>query len=168
MTSDCSKADRDRDWQLAVGKAILSFGNIELVIIRCFELIQDHGIAPEVVYGDKFKLKANKLIPKVNTFFADKALKRQFGNKLRAAVALADTRNLIAHNPVMLEVFTNDDESMLKVEHQIRGIRKTNVTMNLEQLKEFADQVESLSSELWLAFCELAKDSNALWRKNPQ
>lgn len=95
-------------------------------------------------------------------------MKRQFGDKLRSAVAIADTRNLIAHNPVMLEIFTNDDESLFKVEHQIRGIRKTDVTMNLEQVKEFADEVESLSNELWLIFTNLAKDSKVLWRENPQ
>lgn len=60
--------DYIREWQLAVGKAILSFGNIELVTIRCFELIHDHGIAMELVYGEKFKAKVNELIPKVNSF----------------------------------------------------------------------------------------------------
>lgn len=82
----------------------------------------------------------------------------------REAKELTATRNLLAHNPLMLEVYANDAETEALTEHCIRSVRNDNRVLTLENLKEYTGAVEDLATSLSMAFMEVAQSSEHLWR----
>jgi hypothetical protein len=150
-------------WESLVGKAILRFGDIELVLIKCLEVIPADTIA-ESTARLGFSQRAELLIEILEARTDRTPDLNQLLECLKRAKPLANKRNLIAHNPVMLDIFVNEDETQMVAEHSISHAR-SGETMSLEDLKEFAATVEDLSSELWLTFLRLADSADPLWRK---
>jgi hypothetical protein len=67
---------------------------------------------------------------------------------LKRAKELANTRNDIAHNPVMLNVFLDEISGDMALEHSIETVRGGR-SIDLASAKDFADEVGNLASEMW-------------------
>ena len=80
------------------------------------------------------------------------------------AKQLAKTRNLIAHNPVMLDLYVNETKTDGYVERSIRSAREKAEPFRLHDLKEFAHAVEDLASELWVHYMNAVGSSDAIYR----
>lgn len=155
----------DLEWQALVGKAILRFGDIELISLRCLAHIPTDKIAESAARLD-FSRRVDILIEILEGRPAlTPPLAALLGGFKRAKV-LARTRNLIAHNPVMLDIYVNPHTEDIYTEHTIASARSTGQTLNLEQLKEFAAEVEDISSTLWLHFMQAVNSSDSLFRTN--
>jgi hypothetical protein len=165
MTDAPSLHAPDAEWQALVGKAILRFGDIESISLRCLAHIPTDKIA-ESAARLEFSRRVDILIeimegrPALTPTFA------ALLNGFKRAKVLAKTRNLIAHNPVMLDIYVNPLTDDIYTEHTIASARSTGQTLNLEQLKEFAAEVEDLSSTLWLHFMQAVDSSDSLFRNH--
>lgn len=149
-----------------VGKAILKFGDIELISIKCLALIPTDKLddsASRLDFGRRAGLLIEILEGRDNLCENLTTIR----DGLKKAKELAKTRNLIAHNPVMLDIFVNDDETEAIARHSITSARTENgKSLDLETLEEFSAEVERLSAKLWIAFLNFAKTSDHLWRTN--
>lgn len=163
MTSPSASPEHAGLWESLVGKAILRFGDIELVSIKCLEVIPTDDIS-ESTARLGFAQRAELLIEILEARIDRTPDLDQLLECLKRAKPLAKKRNLIAHNPVMLDIFVNEDETQMLAEHSITHAR-SDETMSLEDLKEFAAAVEDLSSKLWLAFLRVVDSADPLWRK---
>lgn len=148
-----------------MGKAVLRFGDIELVCIKCLSAIapkKNERAASRLKFGQRVDLLIKHLEARPTS---DEHLLAIL-NGMKRAKGLAKTRNLIAHNPVLLDIYVTQDETESFASHAITSIRSEQDTLDLEGLHEFADEIESLSSELWLAFLNFAQTSEHLVRRH--
>lgn len=164
--SAASLAQEDEKWQAAVGKAIIRFGDIELISFKCLAHIPQDKIADSAASLD-FSRRADLLIELLEARSSLSAPLKGLLEGFKLAKSLSKIRNLIAHNPVMLDIFVKLGTDDVLTERTIRSARSRTQTLNFEQLTEFADTVENLSSEMWGHFMKASNDQDPLWRKNP-
>lgn len=163
MASPSASPEHAALWESLVGKAILRFGDIELVSIKCLEVIPSDEIG-ESTARLGFAQRAELLIEILEARANRTPDLNQLLECFKRAKPLAKKRNLIAHNPVMLDIFVNEDETKMLAEHSITHAR-SGETMDLDDLKEFAAAVEDLSAELWQTFLRVVDSAIPLWRK---
>jgi hypothetical protein len=165
MVSPSTHTDHT-EWEALVGRALLRFGDIELVSLKCLALIP----------ADKILISAGRLnfLPRINLLIEILEGRPERDANLEAILIgfrqardLAKIRNLIAHNPLLLDIYVNEDESGSIADWSIKSARSESQSLDLEALKEFAAAVEDLSSELWMAFMRLDGTASALWRTHP-
>ncbi len=136
--------DPDGQWAAAIGKAFIAFGSIEHTVVVCLKEIPRDS-APRffrpIPLGKKIE------------FLLEVLMQRQgpecsvlVGNLLRAK-DLAESRNLVAHNPLVLSIYEND-KGELAFEESISHVYKEGKEMSLSDLQNFADESERLASEL--------------------
>ncbi|MEW7972759.1 MAG: hypothetical protein AB2821_04660 [Candidatus Thiodiazotropha endolucinida] len=151
------------EWEAFVGKAILRFGDIELISVKCLSVLPEDQIS-ESASRLEFGRRTDLIIELLE---ARESLSDHLGillKGLKRAKQLSQIRNLIAHNPVMLDIYTTEDESRIITRHTITSARTGKKSIDLEELKEFASEVEHLASELWMVFLNVAGNSDHLWR----
>jgi hypothetical protein len=96
-----SIADPNGEWAAAIGTALVAFGSIEHTTVVCLREIPKDSIW-------RFA-KALKLTPRIDLLWELLEPHQQpeclkLADKLRQVKALARTRNLIAHNPLVLQM----------------------------------------------------------------
>jgi hypothetical protein len=163
MKSHFSSGERVDEWEALVGKAILRFGEIELISMKCLAFLQIAKISDKIARIN-FSSRAASIIKLLEA-------RKERDNHLNAllegfkrAKELAKTRNLIAHNPVILDWYVSEDETESSAEHLITTARSGNKPLDLEGLKEFAGEVDDLAANLWMHFTNAAGTSDHLWR----
>jgi hypothetical protein len=96
----------DSEWQALVGKAIVRFGDIELVSLQCLSHIPGETIGNSAARLE-FSRRVDLLIEMLEGRSELNESMRGLLDGFRRAKGLARTRNLIAHNPVMLDIYVN-------------------------------------------------------------
>lgn len=141
------------EWYFAIGKAIVIFGEIELITHQFLVHFSKEKIAA-TASRQSFTFRAD-LITEILTGRNSKSEQiNAFIQMLKRSRELARTRNDIAHNPVMLNVFASKISDDLAIEQCISTIRG-NRNIDLPDLKKFADEVESLAKRMWSQFLKL-------------
>ena len=162
--SELATAERENaEWQVLIGKAILFFGEIELISVKCLGHIPVDSIGKTAVrleFGRRVELLLEILEGRENPSVALRGLIDGF----KSAKELAKTRNLIAHNPVMLDIYVNETMDDHYVERSIRSARGGAEPFRLEALREFASDVENLASALWGHYMNVAQTSEGAFR----
>lgn len=165
MSSPSTSRDHEK-WERLVGKAILKFGDIELISIKCLALIPKDKL-DDSASRLEFGRRAGQLLEILEgrNSLCEHLITIRDG--LKKAKDLAKTRNLIAHNPVMLDIFVNEDDTEAMARHSITSARsEKGSSLDLEALEEFSAEVEQLSAKLWMAFLNFAQTSDHMWRTN--
>ena len=140
-------------WKSCIGKAILGFGEIELITLQCLKHFPNDNIyktASSLSLGRRIELLVEILdgnhISEINNIL----------RMLKRAKELTEFRNLLAHNPLMANVFEHTHTGDVEVKMLISNIRGKNRAVDLADVKELSDEVENLASELWIAFSNVA------------
>jgi len=125
-----SNIDTKGEWSAAIGQLFIAFGQIEHITIAFL-----HSKTPtkkEVIGKSNFSKRVDLIVRflKKSTDLNHK----EFISLLREAQKLSKKRNLIAHNPLLLEVFQFADGSNYKREF-IASSRTPQERMSLEELK---------------------------------
>lgn len=142
------------EWHGIVGRAIVGFGELELVTYKCLAHLPSDKIS-DTSSRLGFALRV-ELIVEILESRKGTGSTAEFVRMLKRARVLAQTRNDIAHNPVMLNVFENEASGDLLLERCIATARGGRV-IDLAAAKEFADEVESLAAKLWLEIGKLSE-----------
>jgi hypothetical protein len=146
----------EEEWRELIGRAITCFGEIEFVSIKCLAFIPQDQISVSVGALD-FAKRVDILIEFLE---GRQNLDPNLRGLLRGfiqAKSLAKTRNLIAHNPLMFDIYVNDDASKVLLEQSITSTRSSAKRIKLDQLRIFADEVESLAGQLWSHFSKVER-----------
>lgn len=137
--------DPNGDWALAVGRVMIAFGSIEHVVVACIKHIPSEPIF-ESASKLQFSQRVALLLEVLSVREAD-VFVRLVG-LLRQAVTLAHTRNLLAHNPLTLQIYESEGEYTFK--HVIASLKKETV-ITLPEVKRCAESAEQLASDLYTA-----------------
>lgn len=135
------------EWENLVGRALISFGEIELITHKWLSSFPRDAIARS---GGRLAFTRRvDLILEILTGRELDSVGTEFAAALRRAKQLAETRNTIAHSPVMLSIYTNEAMDDILLEQSISSIRGDRV-IDLAEMKEFAAEVGDLASRMWM------------------
>lgn len=145
------------EWRRMVGTAILSFGDIEFITLKCPAHIPSDTIV-KVSSRLPFSRRVDLIVqilegrssqpPSVMTLIAT----------LKRAKALSEYRNMIAHNPLLLDLYIDQASGDMKAERAITAARSEGKSIDLAGLKELAAEAESLASELYLVLGNIVEE----------
>ena len=138
-------AAKEVQWRTAIGRFILSFGSIEWFTYNMLLVLPTERIFESVRFLG-FKQRINLVIQllqekNIDDEIADKAI-----GLLNEAKELANTRNLIAHNPLLLNLF--DDKVGVDLQYQISKHGDIEVRLTIEELERQCQRVEILDTQL--------------------
>ncbi|HYC35284.1 MAG TPA: hypothetical protein VEC19_02595 [Usitatibacter sp.] len=155
MTSLDQRQRELEQWRAVVGKAIVCFGELELVTHQCLVHLPSDKIS-----DTSSKLPFSKRVDLIVEILEARASANDavvtFVQMLRRAKKLAETRNDIAHNPVMMNIFVREESGDPLLAHCIATVRSGRV-IDLAEATEFADEVEDLAASMWLQIGRLDK-----------
>ena len=142
------------EWRAVVGKAIVCFGELELITYKCLAHLPSDKIA-----NATSKLGfSNRVALIVEILEGRKPVTEQvsrFVAMLKNARRLAEMRNHIAHNPVMMHFYLHMASGDILLERSISSASGGR-NIDLASAKEFADEVEDLAAEMWLQMGKVA------------
>ena len=136
-------------WEPLVGRAMLRFGEIEVITIRCLRFLPGKHKLREV--GNW------KFTPRVNLILTLLAAKSdpdrdRLAELLREAKRLVRTRNLIAHNPLEMTVYQLRETGEFALTLEIRKLLGGEAdVLDREALETFVAEVSALRSALGIA-----------------
>lgn len=152
-TNDLYAAETE-DWIAAVGKAMVSFAEIELVTYKCLAHIPSDKIY-ESSSSLPFARRVDLIVEILEGGSPLPVGVSDFVALLKRSKELAKTRNDIAHNPVMMNVFVNKTTGDVLLERSIEAARGGRF-IDISAAKEFAAEVEDIAASMWLKIGKVA------------
>jgi hypothetical protein len=144
-------------WRAVVGKAIVSFGELELITHQCLVHIPSDKIS-DTSSRLPFARRVDLIIEILEGRMPIVEPVSKFIQMLKRTRKLAETRNDIAHYPVMMNVFIHKASGDVLLERSIATARGGRI-IDLPGLKEFADEVEDLAASMWLQIGKIGQGS---------
>jgi hypothetical protein len=152
------------EWRTLVGTVILSFGDIELITLKCLAHLPTDSIYESVStlpFGRRVDLIIEILQGRANTPNAVTTLIE----KLKRAKLLSEYRNVLAHNPLVADIYVHQITGDVVVEHGISSARKKEKSIDLASLKELVAEVKGLASELYMTMGKVIEEIDRSERK---
>jgi len=159
-----STASDHLEWESLVGRALLRFGDIEYVSVRCLDVIPDERVFASTS-GLEFSRRVEVLLEILNNRKELTPTLTKLRDGFKRAKELAKTRNLIAHNPLMLNLYVNHETREAAAMYRIDSARSEKHSITLDELKEFAAEVDDLAATIWLEFGNVAGDDGQVWKE---
>lgn len=137
--------DPTHDWALEIGRLVIAFGSIEHVTVLC---LQHLPLAKPTERSGRPQLGAR--IDRLCTFLASSAHAEdgELLAKLLQARSLVDRRNLILHNPLVLDVYMTEN-NLRFTRPSIRSLRNSQKHVSFSDLRLARNEAESLASSLY-------------------
>lgn len=151
------------EWEQLVGKAIIRFGEIEIISLKCLAYFSRDRIGVSLAklnFASRADILIELLQGRENIGPDAQGLLEAF----QRARTLAETRNLIAHNPVMLDLYINQESTESRADYSITSARSGSKTLDLPGLKEFSAEVDDLATTLWMHFARASGMVDSMWR----
>lgn len=135
--------DLDHRWATLIGRVFIAFGSIERQTHESLKKWLEEPVYPHVKHM-KLSQRVDLLIDVVQQQSFDKDNIDSFIVDLKKAKNLTKTRNLIAHNPLMLCLFQEKKDFVEAIVSNV----KDDVTMEFLELEELAASSEELASNI--------------------
>ena len=135
--------DLDHRWATLIGRVFIAFGSIERQMHESLKKWLEEPVYPHVKHM-KLSQRVDLLIDVVQQQSFDKDNIDSFIVDLKKAKNLTKTRNLIAHNPLMLCLFQEKKDFVEAIVSNV----KDDVTMEFLELEELAASSEELASNI--------------------
>ena len=149
-----AKINRD-EWAMLVGRFILLFGDVEnvthLALVQ-LETLLGEEIKPHPRFANRVEQVVG-LMKRVSQFEEDAVA--EFVEKLKAAKMLSDTRNHVAHSPLMLTIYDHPKHGWKHQEIGLANARNRLKAMSLKDLQDSVREVERLSGSLYKLYAQL-------------
>jgi len=146
------------DWIAAVGRAMVSFAEIELVTYKCLA-----HIPSDKIFESSSRLQFARRVDLIVEILEGRSplpvVVSEFVALLKRAKELAKTRNDIAHNPVMMNVFVDKTTGDVLLERSIETARSGRF-IDISAAKEFAAEVEDIAASMWLKIGKVAESAD--------
>jgi len=145
-----TETEEKGEWESSVGKIILSFGDLELVMYRLYEIY----IPDRSYYDDNFESRFNKLIGTIKlTNSKEKAV-----GALIELKKLSETRHLLAHSALYIDMYQHDTTGKIKLEMSITDKRLREKRITMTELKSIVKRTSKLVKVIYEEF------QDELWR----
>ena len=133
-------------WAAPIGRLFIAFGGIEKILLDCLLFFPRDPIyrhAARQSLRSKIDLLTEILEPRTKSSDEIKKLVEL----LNQTKLLSEKRNLIAHNPLMLQVAEDPNDSA-PLHECIISARKGGKVISFEELEKIVDEAESIESML--------------------
>lgn len=133
--------DLDDKWAIHIGRLFIAFGAIERTTHNCLiDWLKD----PTYTHISKmrFSQRVDVIIDLLQELQFVEQNKVDLTVGLNKARKLAEKRNIVAHNPLMLDLFDGEFKEV------IISNTKVGVTITFEELEQLTKDAESLSTKL--------------------
>ncbi|WP_404419019.1 hypothetical protein [Marinospirillum sp.] len=138
--------DLDHKWAVAIGRIFVAFGSIESCTYKCIDAFAEETIA-KFLKSMPLAKRTEVLIDLVSPKNLETENKTEFLNNLEEIRKLLEKRNLIAHNPLVLQVYDEETSDTVWRERIISEKNK-NKSIDYDEIMVIADKSESLSSSI--------------------
>jgi hypothetical protein len=137
--------DPQHEWAGEIGRVVIAFGSIEHVTMLCLRQLPRDSISSATRHFNLGPRLEQVLAILGGSADPDaQALSELF----RTAKKLADDRNAIVHNPLMLEVYEDGDGGH-EFKQAIYLMRKAEKSMSFENLVDVREKAERLATDLY-------------------
>ncbi|MEE1948526.1 hypothetical protein V0R48_06040 [Pseudomonas alcaligenes] len=137
--------DPKHEWAGEIGRIVIAFGNIEHITMLCLNQLPNDPIYPATSHLNLApRLELLVAVLRGSTDIAAEKL----GQLLTEAKALAEERNLVVHNPLVLDVY-QDSDGGYKFEHTIQSLRRVEKRLALRDLESIRERAERLATDLY-------------------
>ena len=134
------------EWEPIVGRLILVCGDIELLLLQLYWNLTLHGGYDKAIkQKNGMGNKAKFIRPKVDNKFVSKPLRKRISSALEKTIELAHKRNLVAHNPLCMAVYSESEEDF---KPSIRSLRDNEKHISYAELAKLNERASKLSAEL--------------------
>lgn len=134
-------------WRVAVGRFILGFGEIEWFTFHMLSELPSERVL-ESTMSLPFAKRVDIVIEIAKRRDLDPGLRMRLISVLEKAKKLAATRNLVAHNPLFLNLF--DDRVGADLQFQLSRYGEQQAKLTFEELETRCSEVERLAEELYM------------------
>jgi hypothetical protein len=147
--------DSRERWAPLVGRLILSFGDIENVTyLALLQLPKDKIFETTSSLG--FGKRAELVLELIDGHpEIGESLSKEFSEKLRMAKKLSETRNLVAHSPLMMKIYEHPKEGWMHREIALASAKNKDEGLSFYKLAEAATKAEMLAKDLYELYGEI-------------
>lgn len=141
-------------WRNLIGLFFVSFAKIEhttCISIKAFSEENISNTANSLPFTLRVELLMEIIVKK--KYIESEKLNKLL-NLLKQSLKLSEKRNIIAHNPILLDIYTDESEQ-LKEREVIVSKRNCKKRIHLEDLKKMVDEANKLSEELHDSYFEI-------------
>lgn len=135
------------DWETLVGRFMLICGDLELALLQLHWNMHVERDDFESIRNAKFSDKVKKIHEALKACEMLPDLRGEIENLLSKISNLMSKRNLIAHNPLFLDVFEKEDRYTF--ERKICSLRDKNKHITLSRLEKEIKTAQDISNELF-------------------
>jgi hypothetical protein len=146
--------DRDHKWAHEIGRVFIAFGSVEYSVHSLLQTVPRdpiHATTATLRLSQKIDLLMEIMESRSEEHYANAI------DCLKAAKRLSEGRNLIAHNPLSLDLYLNDEGEHRLVE-TIRHLR-ADKSLSFDDVVELREESEKLASCLLGVQLHLASKS---------
>ena len=139
-------------WALAVGKFVLAFGDIEhtsIALLGCLPECRIPKTAPLIDLKRRFEI-LTEVLERCSDEDCQATLRA-----MKRVQSLLDQRNLLAHNGVWFDVYTDGDRLVIK--QALVSARNRAKRLTLSQVEQLATQAHSAAADFSSAGVALMK-----------
>jgi hypothetical protein len=153
----------DEAWARAIGRFIVAFANLEQWT-RLY--IGTFGTEEEAAASKTQRLKDR--IAVAHAVLIRLRLTPQVQDRVDTAIAsfrrLTPTRNLLAHNPPAIHIYTENEDGTgaIEIRHELRDSREPSVAVTIKQLEVERAEAKELEEELALLYGLVRKPESRL------
>ena len=133
-------------WRVAIGRFVLGFGEIEWFTFHMLSELPTERILESTI-SLRFAQRLDLVIQLLREKNLDAEVTERTIALLQQARELTKTRNLIAHNPLLLNLF--DDKVGVDLQYQISKYGEIEARLTIDQLEDLCRKVEELSGQLY-------------------
>lgn len=135
--------DKNGEWAALIGRLFIAFGVIEKVTHECMRLW-----LKDPIYTNLKSTPLSKRIDLVSRLVPEQGFKQdlvaEFEQALKQSKDLAEYRNLVAHNPLMLVLFEDCGDFREAITH----VHKEEKYIELDELQLIVKQAENIENKL--------------------
>lgn len=133
-------------WSEHLGRGILACCHLEYLTYQLLVQLPAEPIAN--LYELDFCYRAQKAIKIVKSHSMDSDKRDELIQLLEEVIELSKTRNLIIHNPLMLNIYENEEGQLIRM-LEISKHWEPDQKIDLPGLQRFADRADLISKRLF-------------------
>jgi hypothetical protein len=145
-------ADLEKKFAPIIGQAILSFGNIEYFTFQALEYLPNDNIFNSAAVLS-FTQRVDLIIEILKGRKSTAKINHRLITLLEKAKELAKTRNIIAHNPLLIDIYTSKKGEVSSP--QICSYLNKKRMVTYQTLVDFIKKVEAVAEELNAEFIKV-------------
>ena len=151
--------DLDHKWATLIGRGFIAFGHIESCSYACILAFMP-DIAAKHLNKRNLASRLEVLRDVARELDIAEPHRLRFLALIDDVRELAETRNLIAHNPLVLNIFEEDEEVFSK--EMIMSNKSPSKRLEFAELTRYAESAEALSTEFHAIMAVLRGQSDCM------